>query len=49
MVAGDDSADGVDLAEDEVSMGVVGFLGGVFHVSIMMLIGQDGGWVFKGD
>ena len=46
MVAGNDSADGVDLAEDEVGTGIVGFLGGVFRVSVMMLMGQDGGWVF---
>ena len=46
MVARDDSADGVDLAKDKVGTGVVGFLGGVFHVSIVMYTDQDGGWVF---
>ena len=46
MVAGDDAADGVDLEEDKVGTGVVGFLGGVLHVAVVMLMGQDRGWVF---
>jgi hypothetical protein len=46
LVAGDDAADDVDLEEDKVGTGIVGFLGGVFHVSVMMLMGQDGGWFF---
>ena len=36
LVAGDGAADGVDVAEDEVGTGVVGFLGGVFHVFVVM-------------
>ena len=49
MVTGDDSADGVDVAEDKVGTGVVGFLGDVFHVSVVMYMGQDGGCFFWGD
>ena len=36
LVTGDDPTDGVNLAEDEVGTGIVGFLGGVFHVSVVM-------------
>ena len=47
MVTGDDPTDGVNLAEDEVGTGIVGFLGGVFHVSVMMLMSQDEVWFFR--
>ncbi len=48
LVAEDDAADGVDLEEDEMGTCIVGFLGDILHVAVVMLMGQDGGWVFLG-
>ena len=46
LVTGDDASDDVDLEEDKVGMSIVEFLGGILHVAIVMLMGQDGGWIF---
>jgi hypothetical protein len=46
LVAGDAAADGVDLEEDKMGTGIVEFLRGVLHVAVMMLMGQDRGWVY---
>ena len=46
LVAGDDAADGVDLEEDEVGACVVEFLGGILHVAVVMLMGQNKGYFF---
>ena len=35
LVTGDGAPDGVDVAEDKMGTSVVGFLGGVFHVSVV--------------
>ena len=46
LVAGDDAADGVDLKEDKVDACVVEFLGGILHVAVVMLMGQNKGYFF---